>query len=416
VSAINQLIEDLCPDGVEYAALGDVGEFIRGRRFTKADYVDSGLGSIHYGEVYTAFGTAAHEVRSFVRPELKTKLRLARRGDLVIAATGESVDEVGKAVAWLGDDEVAVHDDCYIYRHDLDPEFVAYFFQSGSFHEQKARYVTESKLARIAGTRLATIRIPVPPREVQRAVVHILSDVEQLHGDLEEELRAELGARTRQYKHYRDLILSRACGGSVELTKLGEVAEVRAGWGFPVAHQGRSAGDLPFYKVSDMNLPGNEVEMTSARNYVSHETAKRLGARPAPAGTIVIPKIGAAIATNKKRILGVEACYDNNVFGIVPGPRLDARYLLCHLQSIDISRFAHNSGAVPSIRKSELVAYEFALPSLPDQLRVADELDGLDGLVTGISSALAQEIAARRKQYEYYRDLLLTFPEKKAAA
>ena len=114
MSRIDGLIKELCPDGVEFRALGEVGEFIRGRRFTKSDYVDSGLGSIHYGEIYTAYGTSTASVRRFVRPELEGRLRLARYGDLVIAATGESVEDVCKAVAWLGGEEVAVHDDCYI--------------------------------------------------------------------------------------------------------------------------------------------------------------------------------------------------------------------------------------------------------------------------------------------------------------
>ena len=77
MSRIDDLIAEHCPSGVEFKALGDVGELVRGRRFTKADYVDTGLGSIHYGEVYTEYGTATTEVRRFVRSELRANLRLA---------------------------------------------------------------------------------------------------------------------------------------------------------------------------------------------------------------------------------------------------------------------------------------------------------------------------------------------------
>ena len=79
MSKIDDLTAELCPAGVPFKTLGEVGELIRGRRFTKADYVDVGLGSIHYGEVYTAYGTWATEVRSYVRPELTARLRLASR-------------------------------------------------------------------------------------------------------------------------------------------------------------------------------------------------------------------------------------------------------------------------------------------------------------------------------------------------
>jgi len=79
MSRIDRLVAESCPDGVTHVPLGELGDLIRGRRFTKADYVETGLGSIHYGEVYTDFGTAATETRSFVRHELKESLRLRER-------------------------------------------------------------------------------------------------------------------------------------------------------------------------------------------------------------------------------------------------------------------------------------------------------------------------------------------------
>ena len=119
MSRIDELITELAPDGVEYRALDEIGDLIRGRRFTKADYVDEGLNSINYGEIYTSYGLSATETVSHVRPELKDRLRLAEPGDLVIAATGENSEELCKAVAWLGSGPVAVHDDCFILRHRL---------------------------------------------------------------------------------------------------------------------------------------------------------------------------------------------------------------------------------------------------------------------------------------------------------
>lgn len=210
MSTVAELIAGLGSDGVPLVPLGQLGEFIRGRRFTKADYVESGLGSIHYGEIYTEYGTTASSARRFVRPELRPSLRLARRGDLLIAATGENVQDVCKAVAWLGDDEVAVHDDCYIFRHELDPSYVAYYFQTAQFHEQKTKFASESKLARVSGANLAKIVMPVPPIDVQREIVKILD----AFSALEAELEAELEARRRQYEYYRDSLLSfREAGG-----------------------------------------------------------------------------------------------------------------------------------------------------------------------------------------------------------
>ena len=188
--------------------LRDCGEFLRGRRFTKADYVESGVPSLHYGEIYTHFCTSAAAARSFVREDLAPSLRMARPGDLIIAATSENVDDVGKAVAWLGNTEVAVHDDSYIFRHGLEPKFVAYFFQTTQFHEQKKRSLSASKVVRISADRLSAIEMPVPPRDEQKRIVAALDSFEALVNDLSVGLPAELAARRKQYEYYRDKLLT----------------------------------------------------------------------------------------------------------------------------------------------------------------------------------------------------------------
>lgn len=107
--------------------LSEVGDLIRGRRFTKNDYVESGLGCIHYAQIHTDFGAIARDPLTFLSEDSRARMRLAHSGNLVIAGTSENVEDVGKAVAWMGDDGVAVHDDCYIFRHGLDPAYVSYF-------------------------------------------------------------------------------------------------------------------------------------------------------------------------------------------------------------------------------------------------------------------------------------------------
>jgi type I restriction enzyme S subunit len=193
---------------VPWKALGEVGTFTRGRRFTNKDFVPSGVGCIHYGEVYTHYGLAADTTKSFVRPELAARLRMARKGDLVIAGTGENVEEIGKAVAWLGENPVAVHDDCYIFSHSLHPKYAAHLFRSGSFRSQKVRFAAGAKMIRITAEGLGRIRIPVPTDEEQLRIVVILDRFDRLVHDLSCSLPAELKARRQQYEHYRDQLLS----------------------------------------------------------------------------------------------------------------------------------------------------------------------------------------------------------------
>jgi restriction endonuclease S subunit len=162
--------------------------------------------------------------------------------------------------------------------------------------------------------------------------------------------------------------------------KLGEVCRVESGFGFPVDDQGLTDEDIPFVKVGDMNLPGNERTIMSARSTISRTTAKRLKAEIFPIGTVIFPKIGAAIATNKKRVLGCEATIDNNVMGLVPTGLVIPEYLLAYMQGINLSAWA-SQAQPPSMRKSDVETHEIPLPDRKTQQKVAAELEAERALV-----------------------------------
>jgi type I restriction enzyme S subunit len=157
--------------------LGKVGTLTRGRRFTKKDYVDTGIGCIHYGQIYTDFDEVAKETVTFLPETLRSSLRFAQPGDVIVAGTSENVDDVCKAVAWVGDEDVAVHDDCFIFKHDLDPRFASYVFASTIFQQQKAGFTSETKVVRVSAANLAKIVIPVPPRVVQTQIVDAVDEI-----------------------------------------------------------------------------------------------------------------------------------------------------------------------------------------------------------------------------------------------
>jgi type I restriction enzyme S subunit len=189
-------------------ALGEIGNFIRGRRFTKADYAEGGISCIHYGEIYTHYGIAANEVISYVRSDMADTLRYAKPGDVIVTDVGETVEDVGKAVAWVGDKEVAIHDHCYAFRHTMNPKFVSYCMQTTSFIAEKAKYVARTKVNTLLIGGFSKIKIPVPPLEEQERIVAILDTFDALVNDLSSGLPAEIRARRQQYEHYRDRLLT----------------------------------------------------------------------------------------------------------------------------------------------------------------------------------------------------------------
>jgi type I restriction enzyme, S subunit len=199
----------------EYKPLCEIGEFIRGKRFTKADYVDDGIDVIHYGEIYTRYGTWTDRAFSKVRRDMEKSLRFALPGDVIMTGVGETVDDVGKAVAWVGKDAVAIHDDSYAFRHAMNPKFIAYAMQTNAFIDQKAKHVSSGKVNRLLIDGIGKVEIPVPFPESpekslteQARIVAILDKFDVLTNSLTEGLPREIELRQKQYEYYRNLLLS----------------------------------------------------------------------------------------------------------------------------------------------------------------------------------------------------------------
>ena len=214
---------------------------------------------------------------------------------------------------------------------------------------------------------LKQMEIPLPPIETQKEVG---AEIEAYHRVID-------GARA-VVDHYQPRIDIHADWPMVPIS---EVASVESGYRFPRGQQGLTDEEIPFLKVSDMNLPGNERVIVTWNNAVSRDALRELKASAYPAGTVIFPKIGAAIATNKKRILTRESAFDNNVMGIVPKPtRLAPEFLHAWLLSFDLSGWA--SGAQPpSMRKATVSAHRIPCPDIETQLAIVAELHAEQRLI-----------------------------------
>ena len=184
-----------------------VGEFIRGSSLQKKDFTETGVGCIHYGQIYTHYGTYADKTKTFVSEEFARKARKAQSGDLVIATTSETDDDVCKAVAWLGTKDIAVSSDACIYKHHLNPKYVSYFFKSEQFQRQKRQFITGTKVRRVNPDNLSKILIPIPPLAEQARIVSILDKFDTLVNSISEGLPREIELRQKQYEYYRNLLL-----------------------------------------------------------------------------------------------------------------------------------------------------------------------------------------------------------------
>lgn len=163
--------------------------------------------------------------------------------------------------------------------------------------------------------------------------------------------------------------------------QLSDVVSVESGSGFPLEDQGHRSDEFPFLKVSDMNLAGNQREIYRWNHSVSDVVRKKLRAKAFPAGSLIFPKVGAAIGTNKKRQLTCPSCVDNNVMALVPNTSLlDPDFLYFLFLAKNLSDLASDSNP-PSIRKSEVERLAVVLPPLPEQRRIVDILSRAEGIV-----------------------------------
>lgn len=384
MSRIDDLIAEYCPDGVKHQTLGEIGEFIRGNGIQKRDFQDSGFGCIHYGQIYTYYGLFADHTKSFIDPNLAEKRKKAYKGDLVIATTSENEEDVCKACAWLGEEPIAISGDAYIFRHHQNPKYISYCFQSELFQSQKKKYITGTKVLRVNGDAMAKIHVPVPPLPVQEEIVRILDSF----SSLEAELEAELEARRKQYTHYRDELLK--FEREILIASLGELCKISVG------RKNGTAGEFGEYPYVNAG--------TSMSGFVNEWSEE--------GDCVTTPSRGQGgmgfVAYQASRFWCGPLCY------VMRSKHSDVMikyvyYYLCSHKA-DILGLVHEGGT-PAINKSELAGLRILVPPFEEQQRIVSILDRFDKLTNDLSSGLPAEIEARHKQYEYYRDRLLSFDE-----
>ena len=199
-----ELLDTAPKEGVEIKSFDEIGTFTRGRRFVRTDIVEGGVPCIHYGDMYTYYGVSAKETPTHLTKEKAEKLRFASKGDVVIVGAGENDIDIGVGVAWLGKEDVVVHDACFIFKHNMDPKYISYFTRSMNYHLQIRMGVVDGKICSISAKELGRTLIPVCTREEQTRIVSSLDTVESSIQNLE----AQLSQREKQYEYYRNKLLT----------------------------------------------------------------------------------------------------------------------------------------------------------------------------------------------------------------
>lgn len=167
------------------------------------------------------------------------------------------------------------------------------------------------------------------------------------------------------------------------IKKLDEVCRFYSGTGFPVAYQGKSDGELPFYKVGDIanNVAIGNVYLSLCNNYISRQEASEIRGSIIPKGTIVFAKIGEALKLNRRAITNCDCLIDNNAMGIAPMKELlRTEYFFYFMKQLKMQEHAETT-TVPSVRRSKLEQVEIDVPSLDKQEEIEQILNKTSMLI-----------------------------------
>ena len=169
---------------------------------------------------------------------------------------------------------------------------------------------------------------------------------------------------------------------------LGDVCKISSGVGFPLKFQGRKDLPIPFIKVSDMNSEGNEKYVCSANNTIDNQIQEYIKAPIFPKGCLVLPKVGAALLTNKRRILAQPTAVDNNVM-VLMSKSVNYEFLYYWSLLIDMADYVQ-SGALPSINKSTISQIQITLPPEKEQKKIATILTSVDDAIQATQGVIDQ--------------------------
>ena len=303
-----------------------------------------------------------------------------------MAVTSENLEDVGKCLAWLGEDDILVSNHACFIRHSLNPKYLAYFLQTSYFFKYKKKISKGVKVIDLDLNMFGDMLIPVPPLEIQSRIVKVLDKMTTLTAELE----AELEARKQQYEYYRNKLLTFSeIGGGNRFVKLGDVCEL--GTGSHNTQDGLIEGLYPFYTRG--------IDILFLNEYDYDETA------------IVTAGDGAGVGKVIHFVKGKYSLHQRAYRIVADEQQVLAKYVYHYMKATFYNYIIRSSvsSSVTSVRKPMLYDYPIPIPPLSDQQRIVSILDRFETLTTDLQSGLPAEIEARRQQYEYYRNKLLTF-------
>ena len=413
MSRLSELMAEFCPYGVEYKSLGELGEFYGGLTGKcKNDFVDGNAKFISYMNVYSNSATKL-DVDDTVKMEMCERQNAIQYGDVLFTGSSETQDEcaISSVVSKEPAEKIYLNSFCFGFRIAnrslFVPDFLKYWLRSAAARQQLIKTASGVTRFNVSKKKMGSVQIPIPPLAVQEEIVRLLDAYTNEVETLTAELEAELAARRKQYEQYRDKLLT--FGDDVERKSLGEIGTsfVR---GNGIKRDEVTVDGVPCVRYGEIYTT-YDIGFDTCISHTTSEVVKR--AKSFEYGDILFAITGEKIEDIAKctAYLGHEKCYAGGDV-VVMKHNQNPKYMAYVLSTANAQKQKSKGKTKSKVVQSSVPALKsimVPLPPLAEQKRIVEILDKFDALCNDATEGLAAEIAARKKQYEYYRDKLLTF-------
>lgn len=388
---LETLIQELCPDGVEFVKLGDVLDYEQPTKYIVKckDYQNEGMPVLTAGQTFILGYT----------DETNGIFEASKENPVII------FDDFTTSFHWVDFNFKVKSSAMKMLRVSCERE-VSFRFV---YYAMKCIKYQTLEHSRQWISKYSQIEIPLPPIEVQTEIVRILDKFTSL----EAELKAELDSRKRQYEYYRDKLLSfeNVGGQEVEWKKMSEVCKNICSGGTPLTSKAEYYdGNIPWLRTQEVDY----CEIHSTLRNITQLGLDNSSAKMIPANCVIVAMYGATaakVAINKIPLCTNQACCNLEIDEKQALVRYVYQWICKQYEVLK----AMGEGSQHNINAKKVKDFEIPIPSLEEQNRIVSILDRFESLTTSLQSGLPAEITARRQQYEYYRDKLLTFKRKGAA-
>lgn len=426
MSKLDELIKELCPNGIEYKKMSEVGIFLGGiTGKVKSDFEGGNAKFINYKNVYSNPALKI-DVPELVKIHDGEKQHTLKYGDVIFTGSSETPEECGisSVLTIKTDEKLYLNSFCFIFRFNdlsnVDPNFMKHFFRSSNMRKEINKTANGVTRFNVSKKLMANIEIPIIPLAVQKKISFILD----IFSELTSELTSELVARKKQYEYYRDSfysfnplkikdanlkkIIEDFCSKGIELKALKDVCNLQNGFAFK-SEKFRDGG-FPIIRIS--NITGVAQLGGEFVHFNPNEYKEDLKKYVVSSNTILIAMSGAT--TGKiGYIYQNEKYYINQRVGaFIPiTSKLNTRFLFHWLltKQNEILGISTGGGAQPNLSSTKLMQLKIPIPPLKIQGKIVQILDTLHELCNSTSNGIPGEIEMRKKQYEYYRDKFFSF-------